>query len=158
MEEKTLKETIKENSELMKQLLENPKVKKVKLKKLSKAQQKKGFVNYLFINENKNLEMLKVPVDEMTTFLDKTPRLAQPDSILFYKGSPTIIQPAWSIRPFSPIDNYQKTKDDGELSIGFKLLANRAELGEVKSKKRLSGGAIFAIIVVLIVVGYLLLS
>ncbi len=157
LKEEDLKKIIKENNELLNRLVETTNSKPLKLKKLGKVQRKKGYVNYLFIRTNGNMESLKVPVDEMTTFFEKTPRLARPEEILNYNGSPTIIQPEWSSKPFSMIDNYNKTVKEKYLSAGYRLLALRAEQGNIKGKKKMSGAVIIFIIVVMLVVGYLLL-
>lgn len=154
---KSLKEQVEENNKLLKRLLETDGVKKVKFKKLGKSQKKKGYVNYLYIRENGEIEALKVPIMEMTTVIEEAPRLAQPEHILNYKGSPTIIQPAWSSIPFSTVDNYKEAEQKDMLSTGWRLLANRAELGNIKPKKKISGTAIFFIIIALLVAGYLIL-
>jgi len=152
----SLKDIMKKNNELLNRLLTTDGVKNLKLKKLGKGQRKKGYINYLFIRTNGEIEPLKVPATEMTTLIEESPRLARPEEILSYKGTPTIIQPEWSSKPFSMVDNYEDTVRDKMLSAGYRLLALRSEQGNIKSKAKMSGGMIFGIIVALIVVGYLI--
>ena len=154
--EESLKDIIKKNNEILNRLLNTEGVKNLKLKKLGKGAKKKGYVNYLFIHENGEIEPLKVPIQEMTTLVNESPRLARPEEILSYKGSPIIIQPSWSSSPFSMVDNYEQTIKDKMLSAGYRLLALRAEQGNIKSKKKISGMVIFFIIVAILVLGYLL--
>lgn len=129
-------------------------LKDVKSKKLSKNLQKKGYVNYIYIRENGEMEEKQLPIEEATTMIEKAPRLGTPVHILHKKGVPTIIQPSWSCEPFSPALNFDQTKRDGMLSAGFQLLTNRQELGEVKPKKSMSGMTILLIVAVLGILGY----
>lgn len=153
----SLREIMKKNNELLNKVLSVEGAKKLKLKTLGKGAKSKGYVNFLYIRENKEIEPLKVPVSEMTAIIEETPRLASPDYMLSYKNSPTIILPAWSSRPFSATENFEKTVEDKMLSAGWRLLANRAEQGDVKTKKKISGTAIFFIIVAVLIAGYLIL-
>lgn len=153
-----LKKTLKENNELLNKLLLSGDIKKLKLKKVSKGQKKKGYINYLYIRTNGCIETMKIPSTEMTTLIEDSPRLARPEEILSYKGTPTIIQPEWSSQPFSMVQNYNQTVKDKMLSAGYRLLALRAEQGNIKPKRKLSGTVIFFLIVALLVVGYLVLS
>lgn len=162
MEEKeedkeSLKDIMKKNNELLRRLIENPEVKNLKLKKLGRGAKKKGYVNYLYIRTNGEIEPLKVPINEMTSLIEESPRLARPEEILSYKNTPTIIQPEWSSEPFSMVKSYEGTVRDKMLSAGYRLLALRAEQGNIKPKGKISGTAIFFIIVAILVVGYLLL-
>ena len=153
----SLKDIIKKNNELLNRLLITEGVKDLKLKKLGKGAKKKGYVNYLYIHENGEIEPLKVPIQEMTSLIEESPRLARPEEILSYQGNPTIIQPSWSSEPFSMVNNYEQTIKDKMLSAGYRLLALRAEQGNIKPKKKISGTMIFFIIVAILVVGYLVL-
>lgn len=152
-----LAEIIRKNTELIESLRDKKEVKPLKLPSLGKGKRKKGYVNYLYIHENGEIEPLKVPVDEMTSMIEGSPRLAIPEMILNYKSNPTIIQPAWSSKPFSVVDNYKEAVQQKYLSAGYKLLALRAEQGNVKGKKQISGTMIFFIIVAILVAGYFLL-
>ena len=162
-EEKTLKDSMQENTEMLKKLNEHfenmvksPEVKTIKPKKLG-SKGKKGYVNYIYIRENGVMDMVKVPIEEGTTSYDGSPRLATPEHVLNWKNVPTIIQPSWSCKPFSPAVNMEETAKEKMLSVGYRLLTNRQELGEIKPKKKVSGLVIFFIVIAIIVIGYLLL-
>ena len=162
-EKTTLTDEVKAQNERLKSMddkiekLLNAGAKVVKPKKLGSTKLKKGNVRYVFIKENGNMTVLDVPVEEGTTTHEKIPRIATPEHVLNWDGTPTIMQPSWSSEPFSPAQNMEKTARDKMLSVGYRLLTNRQELGEIKAKKGLPGWAIFLIIAVIIVVGYLLL-
>ena len=158
-EETSLKDEIKKNNELISKLLESGKVKGVKLKGTpSKGQVKKGYVYVLYIRENGVLDPMKVPVDELTTSIEGSPRFVTPDYLMSYKGLPAIIQPAWSIEPFNPRVNYDEATRLKTISAGRRLIINRLESGELKGKKKMAGWIIFAIIAAVLVGGYFLLS
>lgn len=156
--ETSLKDEIRALNQNFTKLIESGKVKGVKPKKIGKSQLKKGYVNYIYVKENGNMDIIKVPIQEGTTVIDETPRLATPEYVLNWKGTPTIIQPSWSTEPFSPVQSFEQTARDKMLAAGYRLLANRVELGEIKPKKKMSGALIFIIIAAVIVGGYLLLK
>jgi len=159
MEQETnLKEEIKKLNDNFSKLLESGKVKGVKAKKLGKFQLKKGYVRYLYINENRDIKVMKVPIEEGTTTIEGIPRIATADYMMTWDGQPTIIQPAWSVKPFSPVDNYEETVKTQMSSAGYKLLLNRIEQGGIKPKRQIKGWMIFAGVIALIVIGYLLLK
>lgn len=158
MEEKSVKDEVRELNQKIQVLLDSGKVKGIKPKKLGTSQKKRGFVNYIYIRENGTIETMKFPIQEGTTMIEETPRIATPDYVLNWKGNPTIIQPAWSVKPFSPAENLEGSVKENMLAVGWRLLANRAEQGVIKPKKRISGMAIFLIIIAVLVIGYLILS
>lgn len=155
-EDTTVRDELKKMNENMKQLIDTGKP--LKLKKLGKMAKKKGFVQYLYIHENGEIEATKVPISEGTTAYEDAPRLATPDYLLSYKGTPTIIQPAWSSKPFSKVENFEETVKEKMLSAGWRLLALRAEAGDVKTKKKMGMGVIIGILLALVVVGYLIFA
>lgn len=158
-EETTLKDEVKQLNDNFKALLSSGKVKGIKLPKTPSASQvKKGYAYILYINENRAIEPMKVQIQEGTTDIEGIPRIATTDFNLTYKGKPALIQPSWSVKPFSPIENYQETVKEQMTSAGYKLLLNRIEQGEIKPKKKISGALIFGLVIAAIVVGYLLLK
>lgn len=159
MEEETnLKNEIKKLNENFQKLIESGKIKGVKAKKLGKIEQKKGYVRYIFIGENKQIKVMKIPIEEGTTMVEGIPRIATADYMLNWDGQPTIIQPAWSVEPFSPVKNYEESVQKQMTAQGHKLLLNRIELGGIKAKKKISGAVIFFIIVILAIAAYMLLG
>lgn len=157
-ENTNLKDEVKKLNQNFERLLESGKVKGVKTKKLGRSEKKKGYVRYIFINENREITVKKVPIDEGTTLYEGIPRIATTDYMLNWDGQPTIIQPSWSVRPFSAVENYEQAVKDGLTSAGYKLLMNRIEMGKITTKKKISGIVIFLVIVAMIVAGYLLLK
>lgn len=164
MSDETLKDLAKETNESLKELntnfkklLESPDSKVIKPKKLSRSEKKKGFVNMITLGENNEMDMVKVPVDEMTTTYDKVPRLAKPVHVYNWKGTPTIIQPLYTVEPVSPELLLEKAERDKTLSVGFKLLTNRQEMGEIKGKKGMPPWLIWVIIIGIVGVAYFLL-
>jgi hypothetical protein len=155
---KNLKESVNEINKKFDTLISSGKVKGVKAKKLSGSEKKKGYIRYLYISENKNIKAVKVPVEEGTTFFEGSPRIATPDYMLTWDGDPCIIQPGWSMKPFSPVDNMEQTIKDKMNAVGNRLLLNRIELGAVKSKKGIPGWMIIVGLLLLGGAAYLLLK
>lgn len=158
---KVIDELQKNNDNMIKLFEEyksNGKSKKVRSKKLGKGNKKRGYVRYIYIDGNNNIKVTKVPIDESIIWYEKVPRLAEPTSVLSWDGDPTIIQPSWSVKPFSPKENYEDAVNDKMTAQGHRLLLKAIKEGEVKPKRKMSGVMIFFIIIALIVIGYLLLS
>ena len=126
-------------------LIEEKKVKKWKLPmsgKLSKKQKKQGYVTYILIRNSGHMDFTKAPIDESTTLIEGIPRIATPDDILRdAKGNPFIIQPEWSVKPFSRIDAYSEDIKNQTLAAGFKLLLNTMKKDALELKKKSSGGS-----------------
>lgn len=151
-----------DNFEKIITLAESKKIKGLKIvkpKKMGRSTRKKGFVNYVYIRENGTMDTIKVPpIQEGTTVAEEVPRLATPEYVLNWKGVPTVIQPSWSTRPFSPIQSFADDAKANMLAAGWRLLTNRAESGDIKPKKKISGIVIFLIIAAVLVAGYFLLK
>jgi hypothetical protein len=153
-EEKSLKEVISELNETLKET----KIAKEKKKSFSlpfgarvgKAKVKKGWATYMVIRENRNVDFIKKPIEQQTVVIDDVPRIATPDEMLSYKGKPFVILPSWSVKPFSPTDNYDATIKNGYASQGYKLLLSRMKSEIVDGKKKISGSLIWIIIAVVV--------
>lgn len=156
----TLRQELQDLNKNLKQFLDSGKAKKIKTpKKPSKSQVKRGYVYVYYINDNKEIEPMKVPVEEATTLIEKSPRLVSPEYMFSYKGAPAMILPSYSAEPIKNTWPTQKeVSERGLSSAGYRLLANRVELGQLKAKKKISGGMIFAIIIVVLIAGYFLLQ
>jgi hypothetical protein len=143
--EENLKDEVRKTNELLAkltQMVEEGKAKKQKLPfsaRLSNVKAKKGWVTIQYINENLTQEFFKVPIDEMTTLVKECPRLALPEHMLLYKGKPWIIQPAWSVMPFSANKNYEEAVKDNMTTSGYRILLNRIKNDAIKAKKSLPG-------------------
>lgn len=123
--------------------------------KVGKAKVRKNWSTLCFINDNKEVTFKKVQIDEQTTLVDGSPRLARPSDMLTYKGKPFIIQPSWSVEPISPTKNMNETEAKQMSSNGYKLLLNKMKKEVLTTKKQISGGVIFIILIVVIALGYL---
>lgn len=160
-EEKSLKEVISELSDTLKEqkiLKEKKKSFFLPLKgRVGKAKVKKGWATYMIIRENRNVEFIRKPIEQQTVVIDDVPRIATPDEVLSYKGKPFVILPSWSVKPFSPTDNYDATIKGGYAAQGYKLLLSRMKSEVVEEKKKISGMMIWIIIGV-IVGGYFLIK
>lgn len=126
--------------------------------KLSKKNIKDNYVTYLFIKNNRDTDIFKAQIDEGTTLIKGSPRLATTDDIIYYKGKPMIIQPEWSVKPFSPSQNYQETVNDKLKSAGYSLLLNRMQKEAIEAKKKMNGMMIIIIIAVIGIAAFMLLG
>lgn len=154
-----LKEEIKRLNENFNNLLDSGRVKGFKpRKRLTRGNIKKNYTLVITIGENREIKFIKLPIDEGTIIHEKIPRIATTDYLLSYKGKPAVILPEWSTEPYSPTKEYDKDARDKLLAVGYRLLLNKMEQGKLKAKKQLSGAVIFAIIIALIVGGYLLFT
>jgi hypothetical protein len=143
---------------------EEPKKFKLPFKaRVSNSQAKKGYVGVIRINENGVISPSKEPIVEQTIMVDGVPRLASPDYVLKWKVGtktfPVVILPSWSVKPFSPSEDFERSMKDGSNTKGYKLILNRMKLSLVEASKKGLGklGWIFGA-VVLIIIGYALIS
>ena len=149
-EEKSLKEVISELNETLKeQKAKKEKVRKFGIPfgaKVGKAKVKKGWATVQIIRENRNVDFIKIPIEQQTAIIDGVPRIFTPDEMLSFKGKPFVILPSWSVKPFSPTDNYSETTKQGYAAQGYKLLLSRMKSEIVDGKKKMSGSIIWWII------------
>jgi hypothetical protein len=115
---------------------------------------RKGWATIMHIRENRNVEFIKVPIDEQTSMVDGIPRIATTDEFLYWKNKPFIIQPSWSVKPFSPTDNYRDTIKNEYAAQGYKLLLNRLKKEVIQPTKTISMKAVIIVIIALIALGY----
>jgi len=156
-ETNTLKDEIKKLNLHLEKLVESGIAKPfTPPKKIRRWDLVKNYTLAIVIGENREIKFLKVPIDEGTAIINNCPRLATTDYILSYQGKPALIIPEWSVEPFSPTSNYEQAIRDKTLAAGWRLLSNKLEQGTIKPQMKLSGGMIFAIIVGLLLIGYLI--
>jgi len=154
IEQKSMKKQI---DDIAKAIVPEEKKKKWKLPnrgKVSKFNARKGWTGVILLRSNRQLDFMKVPTDEQTTLIDGTPRITTANDTFYYKGKPVIIQPEWSAKPFSIVENQDQTFKDNYNAIGYKLLLNKMKKEVIMAKKTMSGWAIFIAIVVMIIAGY----
>lgn len=126
--------------------------------KLSKKNLKDNYATIMLINENKQIEWLKAPIDESTMKIKGIPRLGTTDDILYDRKKPLIILPNWSVKPFSTKENYEETVKDKMTSQGYALLMNRMQKEAIALKKKISGFLILIIIAIIGVAAFILLG
>ena len=139
--EVTLKDAILRLAEANEKNEEKKKEKSFKIpffSRLSKGNLKRGYVTVCYINDNKAIDFIKVPVSEGTTMIRDTPYLAMADHMLTYKGKPFIIQPAWNIQPFCPSKDLDDAEKERKLNIGYRLLFNKMKSDILSAKKKIS--------------------
>jgi len=95
--------------------------------KLSKKNIKKNYINVIYIKDNKNMDILKVPVEDETVTIDGLPRAASSDYVMLLNGKPTIIMQSGSIAPI----NFKAKMDEAE---AMQLSAKARKLVFVKMK------------------------
>ena len=158
---KTLREEIQELKDLV--VAE----KKVKIKpfkipfrgRVNKKKARDGWVTIQKINDNRRVTWERQKIEEQTIIVDGVPRVLTADEVLFdHKGSPLVILPSWSVKPFSPTDNYSGTIQDGYATQGYRLLMNRMKNEIITAKKKMSGMMIFGGLILLVAIGYFMVK
>jgi len=140
--------------------LEKPRVKNLRLPwsaKVGNGKAKKGWVGVLKINENGVIDPKKFEISEQTIDVDGLPRLATSEYVLKWKVGfktyPIIIQPSWSLEPFSPKKNLQESLQNGTNVNGWKIIYNKMKSSAVEVKKKSMPSWIIWIIGIVIIVG-----
>jgi len=125
-------------------------------KKVGKSQAKKNYVTIIGITENGALSFKKEQIKQQTTMVDGVPRLAQNEHVLFHKGRPCIIQPSWSVEPFSPKQHFAESLLNGSNVVGYPLLLHRMKTSAADGNKKKVSGMVGIIIggIVLAIIGY----
>ena len=157
-EEVSLKETLQNINSKLGELVEKKGIQETSFwskwffwRNVSKGQIKRNWVNIIYISDNKNLRILKAPIDENVIMIDNIPHTVNSADVMLHKGKPTIIVPSWSIKPFSPEQNVRETKDGGNLSLGWEWIMNYLKKTEIKAIKNI--GIMMWIIVGALVIG-----
>lgn len=133
---------LNENMEKFIASKENKKFRFPRSGKVSKSKVKKNYVSICYINENREVKFTKAPVKEGGYILDGSPHLATPDYMLTYRGKPFIIQPGWSIKPYSPEESYDQAVRDKNTNTGYRNMLNLLLNQIYKTKKNISVGLI----------------
>lgn len=160
--EENLKEKMNAIDGKLDEILSNKrKLKEFKLPskaKLSKSKLKSNWVTVCKVNENKGVDFTREPIDNQTIIVDGIPRLATGEDILNYKGKPMMILPSWSVKPFSPSDNYTKSMSDGSNTKGYALLLARMKAGAIDFKKKMNIWLVVGLVALIGVVLYMVLK
>jgi hypothetical protein len=138
-----LQEELKEIKDLLKGQQEGVKEKKWKFpfgKKVGRGQRKKNFITVLEINENGSYHFRKFQIEDQTVMVDLIPRLATAGHVIFdKKGNPLIILPSWSVEPFSPLQHFNQSLENGSNVNAYRLLMAKMQKEMVSPKKQVSG-------------------
>jgi hypothetical protein len=126
--------------------------------KLSKSKVKQNWVTVVKINENKGVDFIKEPIDHQTIVVDGVPRLCTGEDVLNYKGKPLIILPSWSVKPFSPSENYSLSIKDGSNTNGYALLLARMKAGAIDLKKKMNMWLIIGLVALAGIALYVILK
>lgn len=156
-ENTSIKDEIKKLNENFNVLLESGRVKGFKLPykaRLGRKKVKNDYTTICYINNNREVTFIKAPISEGTVMIGGTPRLATTDYMLSYKGKPFIIQPSWSIKPFSPADNYDDAVKTNTIAVGYRLLLNTMKSEQISAKKKIGIGFIIGALVIGAIVIY----
>ena len=122
-------------------------------KKPSKAQVKKGWTTVQIIRNNGSIDFTKVPIEDGTIQIDGIPRISTIDYHLSHKGKPFVIIPEWSLKPFSPVENYEQTEKDRLTTTGTRLILAKMEKEAIKPKSAGGFGMVGYIVLGVIVIG-----
>jgi hypothetical protein len=151
---KEIKEKLSKQEELNKPKAKKPKKFKIPFSKRVKPKQAaQNYVTIIKINENGFLDFKKEKIVAQTTVIEGVPRLATPEYVLHYKKNPIIIQPSWSVKPYSPADAAKESLQDGSNTKGYKILMARMKSDSLGSRPKVGGmvkwvvGIIFGVIV-----------
>ena len=150
MEERTLKDEIKDLTMAIKGELDKTHSKKFKPAKatISKAKLKKGYIVVVEFRENKSVNMTKTPIINGTIKVGDTYHAVRDLDVFYFerilgKPIPMIFQAKNKINPYNPIDGRNETY--GQAYIKARLIADT-----IKDKKPMSIGLI---IIVFLIIG-----
>lgn len=140
----TLEERINKNIEEKLKEIEDKKGKKKKFnipffKRVGLAKKKLNYVTVIKLNENGQLKFDVQQIRNQTIMVDKVPRLATAQHVMYYKKNPIIILPSWSVEPFSPAENLAKSLTDGSNVKGYAILLEKMQQEQLGTKKPIGG-------------------
>lgn len=158
-EKKTLKQEVaelNENFDLINKKKKNKKRKfRIPLSKRVKGRKaRENYITIIYVNENGSIDFKKKKIIDQTIMIEGVPRLATAEYVLRYKRNPIIIQPSWSVEPFSPRENKKKTSGDEMDTTGYRILLNIMKSEAIKGVKKLGWGMGIGGLVVLAIVVY----
>jgi len=156
MEDKSLKERLAEIESSLTLLTEEPpkKSKLVRKIKTSTMKKKNNWVTIISINENKSFKIEKQQIKGQSVIVDSVPRLATGEYLLNFGREPVLIIPSWSVKPFTPSEDYGRSLADGSNTAGYRILLERMQSGVLAAKKKLSLGVGIGVLIIVGVVLY----
>lgn len=155
----SLREEIKKLNENLSESIAKKETKKFKFPmrgRLNKKRVKTGWASICYINENKGVNFMRVPIKESTVLINGIPYLATPEHILNYNNKPFLIVPSWTVEPFSPSKNLDEAQLQNRLAIGNKLILNTLKSEQIQTKPKFDIRIILIILAVIIAAVYFL--
>ena len=142
-------------------LIEQTKQKKFKLPFKSTMwlpllKRKKGYCLIIYCQDNRNIQFMKLPIDQATVMIKNSPHIASAQYMMTYKNMPVLFIPAWNVEPFNPTQNMSDAERDKTLSVGRRLLLNRMKEEVIKSKKTINWFIVIGAIAAIGIIGYFL--
>jgi hypothetical protein len=136
-----LTDRIKKLEEQLEEKKEKPKKLKLPWKaRIGNGKAKKGYVLVLKINENGIIDPEKIKISEQTIDVDGLPRLATSEYVLKWKIGmktyPVIIQPTWTMEPFSCKQSLKESMQNGTNINGWRIIYNKMKSSIVEVKKK----------------------
>lgn len=110
----------------------------LKIRFFGKGQLKKNYVIVQYINENRAVSFMKVPIEDNALMIKDSPYMAMSDHILLYDKKPMIILPSWNTEPFSPRENMAEAERNKTLNLGYRLLLNKMKVEVQNTKKKMN--------------------
>jgi len=137
-EETTVKDLLKQLVEQNNKLIDTKEAKPWKMPwkaKVNKARVRQGYVTVQIIKNNNSMDIIKAPIQDGTILIDGIPRISTAEYMLNYKNKGWIILPEWSLKPFSSVDNYDKTEQDRMNVSGRRVVLAKLEKEAIKKTK-----------------------
>lgn len=119
--------------------------------RVGKRQASKGYATVQVIRDNGDIEFTKRLVQDGVVEVEGFPRVATINHKLSYKGKPFYIIPTWSLKPFSPAENYLETEKEKMNIAGRRAVLSALESEKIKTKKDM--GNMVWIIVAIVAIG-----
>jgi hypothetical protein len=155
--EKTIREMLESIEKQNEILIEKKEVKEFKLPLLSRVfnfQAKRGYATIIIIRHNGVLDFRKVKISDGVVQIDGFPRISTIDYKLTHKGKPVFIIPEWSIKPFSPVENYEDSIKEKMNMVGRRTILSKLEGEKIVLKTPLGSKGWIILIIAVIAAGY----
>lgn len=136
MEEKSMREEMREMKQMLAEGVSKKKPKAFRLPmraKLNKGKLKKGYVTVVVIDENKCVDFVREPINDGTIKLKDTYHAVEERDIFNYQGKPLIFQTKSKLNPYNPLKGSHET-------YGQKYIMSRMEGDKIISKKQIGWG------------------
>ena len=128
-------------------------------KRVGTGKKKQNYVTVIRVNENGQLKFDVKRIENQTIMVDKIPRLATINHVMYYKKNPVIILPSWSVEPFSPAGHLTKSLADGSNVKGFAILLEKMQREQLGEKKQIGGIAKLVLgLALAAIIGYAFIS